>query len=319
MSGTGVLNPDPPISWNVIEETDAYTSSVQGVTVDAVRMGRGVGPNRVLGVPGRRLAVTSSSVGFPMSTHSHISDGWAVATFCRRNPAGSRWCGKRLRRGGVMVYGPEAEHVATNQPGLEFTFVTTELDRLEEMADTLGVPLANPSRGAAVEIPPSPGSRRLADALDSFTRAAIGGSDLGRPGDDVLCSFIDVLGSMHSGNELGHERGMDSREIVHVCIEFAAELERIPSIAELCDVAHVSERRLRAAFHEEFDHPPSAYFRAWALDVAHRRLRSAGSTECSVTSIAADLGFDHLGRFAGHYRHLYGELPSATLREPGRP
>jgi transcriptional regulator GlxA family with amidase domain len=33
-----------------------------------------------------------------------------------------------------------------------------------------------------------------------------------------------------------------------------------------------------------------------------------------VTDVAMQLGFGHLGRFAGHYRELYGEAPSATLR-----
>lgn len=33
-----------------------------------------------------------------------------------------------------------------------------------------------------------------------------------------------------------------------------------------------------------------------------------------MTEIAVDLGFDHLGRFAGHYRGLYRETPSTTLQ-----
>jgi AraC-like DNA-binding protein len=34
----------------------------------------------------------------------------------------------------------------------------------------------------------------------------------------------------------------------------------------------------------------------------------------TVTSVALDSGFAHLGRFAAAYRHHYGESPSETLR-----
>ena len=36
-----------------------------------------------------------------------------------------------------------------------------------------------------------------------------------------------------------------------------------------------------------------------------------------MTDVALDIGFEHLGRFAGHYRALFGELPSTTLRTFG--
>ena len=39
-----------------------------------------------------------------------------------------------------------------------------------------------------------------------------------------------------------------------------------------------------------------------------------GTRNGPLTDIAVDLGFGHLGRFSGHYRKLYGESPSTTLR-----
>jgi len=77
----------------------------------------------------------------------------------------------------------------------------------------------------------------------------------------------------------------------------------------------VSQRRLRSAFNEEFGEPPSRFFRNWALERARRHLIEAGPTKLTVTEVATELGFDHLGRFAGYYRRLFGEAPSATLRD----
>lgn len=53
-----------------------------------------------------------------------------------------------------------------------------------------------------------------------------------------------------------------------------------------------------------------------------RRLRLAAARDClldphderSVTQIALDCGFGHLGRFSGQYRDAFGELPGATRR-----
>jgi AraC-like DNA-binding protein len=45
----------------------------------------------------------------------------------------------------------------------------------------------------------------------------------------------------------------------------------------------------------------------------HRELRGAHSPEATVTGLAHRWGFDELGRMAGDYRQLFGELPSETL------
>ena len=41
----------------VVDEADDYTSAVAGVTIEGARVGRGVGPNVVLPVPGTELTV----------------------------------------------------------------------------------------------------------------------------------------------------------------------------------------------------------------------------------------------------------------------
>ena len=79
-------------------------------------------------------------------------------------------------------------------------------------------------------------------------------------------------------------------------------------------MSHVSERRLRKAFTDEYDLPPGRFFRIWVLTEALRRLADPDPTYRSVADIASGLGFLHLGRFAGSYKRLYGTTTSAARR-----
>lgn len=300
---------------NVIEEADAYTSAVAGVTVEAVRLGQGVSPNVVTGVPGERLTVTSSQYGFPMATHAQIAESHVLMAFLYEVSEGSRWCGTEPRRGSTVVYGPELEHLAVNQPGMRFAFAIAEVDRLRDVAAHLDTPLRPPARGRMVQFPASPLADRFGGELAAYLRSARRGGDLDRPGDDILRTMTAILAGQPSSGGLGRGRGIDSRTVVHRCIDHAEAVDRIVSIEELCRVAHVSERRLRTAFTEEFDKPPSEFMRTWALDRARRRLRDAPPGEQTVTSVAVGLGFNHLGRFASNYRRIFGESPSRTLRD----
>ena len=62
---------------------------------------------------------------------------------------------------------------------------------------------------------------------------------------------------------------------------------------------------------------PSSFLRKIRMDRVRERLRDPASTQ-SVTDIALESGFFHLGRFAAAYRKKFGESPSATLRQARR-
>lgn len=88
------------------------------------------------------------------------------------------------------------------------------------------------------------------------------------------------------------------------------------TVADLSRMAGVSERTLRAAFHDVMGVSPKRYALMQRLQAAHTALQNADPNSTTVTDVAMTFGFFELGRFAGRYRHAFGEVPSQTLRQP---
>lgn len=76
----------------------------------------------------------------------------------------------------------------------------------------------------------------------------------------------------------------------------------------------VSRRSIFHAYRKLLGMGPKHYFEIQRLQVLRIRLKNASNSSATVTSIAADLGFNDMGRLAARYRRFYGENPSDTLR-----
>nr|WP_161556718.1 AraC family transcriptional regulator [Micromonospora acroterricola] len=85
------------------------------------------------------------------------------------------------------------------------------------------------------------------------------------------------------------------------------------TVGDVAEALRVSVRTLQDCFRRELGTTPTAYLRACRLDAAHRALQAAGPG-VSVTTVALQHGFVHLGRFASDYRARFGESPSTALR-----
>jgi AraC-like DNA-binding protein len=85
------------------------------------------------------------------------------------------------------------------------------------------------------------------------------------------------------------------------------------TMADIAGEIGVGQRALQIAFQRHRGRPPRAVLTTFRLEAARERLRHPlpGDT---VSSIALDCGFVHLGRFSLTYRSTFGETPSDTLR-----
>jgi AraC-like DNA-binding protein len=90
------------------------------------------------------------------------------------------------------------------------------------------------------------------------------------------------------------------------------------SAEQLASAHNVSLRTLYERFSLHRDLSPSAYIKLRKMRKIFQQLSSAQSGVRSVSQIAFEYGFNHMGRFSAEYRQLFGELPSETLRRTQR-
>lgn len=91
------------------------------------------------------------------------------------------------------------------------------------------------------------------------------------------------------------------------------EAQTVPTIVDVCMSVGVSERTLQYAFQTCVGMSPLAYIRRCRLNRARSALLAADAKSKTVTQVAMQFGFLHLGRFASDYRQIFEELPTTTL------
>lgn len=82
------------------------------------------------------------------------------------------------------------------------------------------------------------------------------------------------------------------------------------SLVDLANAISVSPRTLHVLCHRHRGVAPMMLLRQLRLEAARRRLLSEPGS--SVTDVALEFGFGHLGRFSAYYRERFGELPRDT-------
>ena len=85
------------------------------------------------------------------------------------------------------------------------------------------------------------------------------------------------------------------------------------ALGELAAACGVAPRTLQKHFRRFVKRSPLEVLRDLRLGLVRQELLR-GRADISIGELAAQSGFNHLGRFAGWYRERYGESPSTTLR-----
>ena len=294
-------------------DLDVLREMVSGTPLEATRLAAtGLDVDLSL-VSSSSFSLTVGRFDFPVHTEGAVDSETVVVAF-QLEPGDGSWNGLPLDVNGLWVYGPGGEHdgVGLGSSIPPFATVSLPQDSFGELCAAAGVEL-NLRRGAW--------DRRLSLLTPRLAEIAVGSTALAatglisrKQGESFEKEMIETLIEALRG-PVNSEPGLNAsaERIVKVCVAASDELGAMPSTADLAEAAGVTDRWVRAAFSKVFGVSPSGFFRARALREAQRRLSSAPPSEGSVTQVAMDLGFWHLGRFSGQYRSFVGELPSKTL------
>jgi AraC-like DNA-binding protein len=102
------------------------------------------------------------------------------------------------------------------------------------------------------------------------------------------------------------------RILDEACAWLETNAHRPITVHDLSHAVNRSSRSVYDAFKKHLSHTPMSYLKHVRLEKVRQDLLIARGRK-SVTTIAMDWGFSHLGRFARDYRARFGELPSETL------
>jgi AraC-like DNA-binding protein len=221
-----------------------------------------------------------------------------------------------LTPGWAAVHSARQPHVLRAMPGSQLIGLKLGRELVEgELSAMLGRPVHEPVRLSA------PFDLRSAAGRSWLSLAQLILAELGRPGlldtaqvrhQYVRALVAGLLGAqphnysaaLRTGGAPPRPRTLRrAQEYVHA--HFAAPV----TVTDLAVAAGSSVRRLQEAFAEHLELAPMTYLRNVRLDHC-RRLLAEGRG--SVTDVAQECGFTHLGRFSAAYRERFGELPSQT-------
>ena len=153
----------------------------------------------------------------------------------------------------------------------------------------------------------------LVDNLRTVNKTASYAKQLFKAIEDKIIQFaLTIYESEETHNNSLKRLGNQHNYIVQRCHEYVASSEgSCASIVDICKALSIPHRTLNYSFHKATGTSPMQYLGAVKLNAAKRELITSG---LSVTDVAANYGFFHMGYFSQEYRRLFGETPSMTRK-----
>ena len=130
--------------------------------------------------------------------------------------------------------------------------------------------------------------------------------------DEIPCLLMQVL---MSSNRQGKQVGTAARNrAMKAAIVYFHEIpNETTSYSQFCRISGISERTLQRAFRDHYGVSPKAYAKAIHLNKIYKKLINSNPQDTTISEVAGNSGFWHMGQFASDYRRHFGELPSTTL------
>jgi AraC-like DNA-binding protein len=309
----------PSSTVRTFTDPDAYAAAIRQGTHKITITARGSFSARLTRIDFHRLWMQRFAENLPRASHV---DGWggrAVIAFSTRFGPSVVRSGTELSPTGISRLTPGQSYYQYSAGDASIASMSLPLEDMARAAVALTGSDSPPARNAVTFAPAPYAMMRL-----QHLHAAAG--HLAEYAPDVLAHPEAARGLEQALVEamvacIGVGEGQEDRAALrqHAAImrRFHTAIEERPDqalyIPEICSLIAVSERTLRACCQEQLGLSPKQYLLLRRMSLARRALRDSTPNATTVTEVATRYGFWQFGRFAGEYKALFGESPSATL------
>jgi len=300
-----------------LDDFEAFQTAFSQWDGSFTQMSRGAFRGRLSIARGRHLRAFRAETNQSILTRGTADPGSVTVIPITRSSQRTRWRGRWLDRGDLLIRGTETEYhnQSSRDACLEGLVVPKHLlDRAAEIL-TAGQIRLDWTNWHALRPDPEATARLHARivALVTPPDLAAGAAEIAHSEAETLCCLVDALraaGNVPDASDRPDNRGrlvLQAKELMR------ARLSDHLTAIELCATLGVSDRLLRLAFHEAHGMGPLAFFRLMRLHAVRDALRDAQGRDLRVADIFRQLGVTRPGAFAGEYRRHFGELPSEAL------
>ena len=298
-----------------------YQAAIRPARVEVVVTAKGDFHAELKRVELRGLLIQRGRANLPTIAHSTVSRERVPIFFLTScEQATMRHSGLEASFGQIIAVSPgSTHHVRAEASGQWATLSLTREDFAAAGRVLAGRELAVPSVNHRLR--PSLMSRLLglhenAGKLAAGSAQILANPEPARALEQALVHAMIMC--MTDGSPVEMSCGTRNHMIILTRFEdfVAANDNRLLYLAEICTAIGTSDRMLRMCCQEHLGMGPMRYLWLRRMHIARRALGLATPATATVAQIAMDHGFWELGRFAGRYRALFGESPSASLLRP---
>jgi AraC-like DNA-binding protein len=298
---------------------DDYRAGIAGASLDLVLTGHGDFKARLTWVRLADLHLYRGQENVQRIAYVSLESARTFVSFPMTAPLSSVWNGVELKDGDIVLHsrgerahqwtkGPSQWALVSFPPGQlpHYCKMLAELDLIERPVGRI----VRPATRAAVQL------RRLhsrACRLAETKPEIFIHREAARAAEqELILALVECL-STADVDRPSSIRQQHTDIMTRFENALRIDLEKQPSLPELCAIIGVPERTLRDCCVKFLGVSPGQYIRLKRLNLVRAELRRADPATTSVAQIARRYRFSELGRFAAVYRRIFGEFPSVTL------
>jgi AraC-like DNA-binding protein len=309
----------PSSTVRTFTDPDHYAEAHHVAKSELTVIGRGHFTAKLIRIDLHRLGMLRFSDNLPRTADSANLNGLAIISFRTASGPSLVRSGVEMQPANIVRHGEDEVYYQRSSGAASFGGMSLAVEDMAAIGEAMaGIDLTPPRH--AMLVTPSPGSmarlQRLHAAAGHLAEEApevIVNPDAAR---GLEQSLVEAMISCLADGEVREDSGAERHHQI-VMRRFRTAVEENPDqplyIPELCKAIGVAGRTLRVCCQEQLGMSPKRYLLLRRMHLARRALRDSALTAATVTEIATQYGFWQFGRFAGEYKSLFGELPSATL------